>query len=213
MNFKKTLKSIVYPVTVLSVITLLSIIVSVYALYVSFTHSSEFGIYVAVLIPISIILILFYIIDRFLVKKVTYYKLIIAELIIGVFIFLLISFLGSSTNVNFHTSKDYILVIFDANEDSISKFNKKGLFGKELNIYNTNKVHLNKTMCLIKNLKINNPKDWKGVYYTEGTYVKNSDSIKYIYVFKLSEDANYQKVNFVKHSKVYIDSLIRQEIK
>lgn len=210
MNFKKVLKNLVFPVTLLTVVTLLSLFVTIQALYISFTNDHTAAIYAAIAIPVTLILIFLYIIDRMLIRKVSYYKLMLGEIAVGIFIFLLFSYQNSSTDINFHTNQDYILVIFDSKENSPEKFSKKGLFGKELNVYNTNKMHLDKAMSLRKNLRINEPRDWNGSYYKRGKYYFKGDSIEYIYSMKVFKETSNR--NFLRQSDVYIDSLLQKEM-
>ena len=205
MKFKTLLKSLVFPITLLTIITFLSIIISIHALYVAFTIDP---IYAVMVIPITIVLIILYILDRFLIKRVAYYKLIIGETIIGIFVFLLFSYQESYTDINFNTNQDYILVIFDAKEKSISNFNRKGIFGKELNV-DTNKIHLDRTMAVRKNLRINDPAAWKGSYYKRGKYDFKGDSIDYIFSLKQKSVGP----NFIRQTDRYIDSLLQIEMK
>lgn len=121
----------------------------------------------------------------------------LGEIAVAIFFFLVFSYPNSSTDINFHTDQDYILVIFDSNENSLEKFNKKGLFGKELNVYGTNTLHLDRSMSKRKDLRIIELKEWMGSYYFEG------DSIEY------RENPN---TNFLRSSEVYIDSLLNQEM-
>ncbi len=134
MNFKKAFKNLVFPVTLLTVITFLSLLIAIQALYIAFTNDHTAAIYAAITIPITVFLIFLYLIDRILVRKVSYYKVMLGEIVFGILIFLLFSYQNSYTDMNFHTDEDYILVIFDSKENSLEKFNKKGLFGKELNV-------------------------------------------------------------------------------
>jgi len=191
----------------------LSILIAFYTLYVAFTHASDFAIYPAVWIPVTIICLFLYAIDRVLTKKIPYYKLMLGELVIGILIFVVFSYQDSYTTINFHTDQDYILVIFDDRENSISRFEKKGFFGKELNFYNTNTAHLDRSIGLRKNLRIKPPEEWQGFFYTEGKYASKGDSIKYIYSFKENRDTTRFKSNFIRASESYIDSLLKQEMK
>lgn len=206
-KFKEILKNLVFPITFLTIITFLSLIISIHALYVGFTNDHTAAIYAAITIPITVLLILLYVIDRLLIKKVPYYKLTLGEITIGVVVFIVFSYQDSYTEINFFTTQDYILVIFDSKENSLSKFNRKGLFGKELNVYNTNKIHLDSTMSLRKDLRINLPKEWKGSYYKRGKYDLDGDSIEYIFSFKETP-----KTNYIRQSETYIDSLLNLEI-
>ena len=204
MKSKKKFRQIFFPITLLTIITFLSIIISIHALYIAFTIDP---IYAAITIPITILFIILYIFDRFLIKRVSYFKLIIGEIILGAFMYFIFLYQASYVDINFYTNQDYILVIFDSNENSISKFTKKGVFGKELNVYNTNKIHLDKTMALRKKLRIKEPKEWKAIYYKRSKYELKGDSIEYIY--SLKQIGN----KYNKQTDAYLDSLLKQEIK
>lgn len=205
---KKTLKNLVYPVTLLTVILIICILLSIQAIYIAYTNNHTAAIYAAILIPITVFLLFLYAIDRFLVKRMPYLTLLTIELVAGLFIYLLFSYQNSYTDINFDTDKDYILVIFDANENSISQFNKKGIFGKELNIKNTNIIHLDSSLFLRKDLRINPPKDWKTGYHPISKNELKGDSIKYFYYSKEIHTHYYRR-----ESKVYIDSLFKRELR
>jgi hypothetical protein len=132
----------------------------------------------------------------------------LAEVLLGIVVFLLISYQDSYTEVNFHTDQDYILVIFDAQENSISKFNRKGLFGKELHV-DTNTIHMDRTMALRKNLRINDPEVWKGSYYKQGKYFVKGDSIEYIFSLRQKSIGP----DFIRETDRFVDSLLGEEIK
>ena len=200
VNFKTIVKNTVFPITLLTVLVFLGIIISIHALYVAFTKDP---IYAVMVIPITIVLVFLYILDRFLIKRVAYARLMIAEVIIGIFVFLIFSYQDSYTDINFHTDQDHILVIFDAKENSISKFNRKGIFGKELNVYNSNKIRLDSSMALRKNLRINEPKAWKGSYYKRGKYAVKGDSIEYILCLQQTMDPD-----FIRQADRVVDSLL-----
>lgn len=91
-KFLKTLKSWVYPVTLLTVISLYAIYVTIQSLIITFTHEHTAAIYVAVVIPITIGILLLYVLDRILLKKVAYFKLLIGEIVIVGIIYALIVF-------------------------------------------------------------------------------------------------------------------------
>lgn len=208
-KFKKILKNLFFPVTLLTLITLLSLILSIQALYLALTYENA-ALYAAVIIPITVFVIFLYIIERIFFKSVPYYKLMLGEIAIALVVFLLFSYQDSYTDVNFYTDEDYILVIFDSKENSIEKFTKKGLFGKELNVYDTNKLHLDRSMALRKDLRIIEPEECIGSYYNRGKYYFQGDSIEYIYSMKLL--MGIPNTNFLRQSEVYIDSLLKQEI-
>ncbi len=207
-GFRKSLKSLVFPVTLLTIITVISIIVSINALFIAFTNDSPSAIYAAVAIPVTLIIIFLYIMERIIIKKVRYSRLITAEIIIGLFVFFIVSFQGSTTDINFHTNKDYFLVIFDARENSISRFSRKGIFGRELNIYDRNIIHLDSTMSLRKDIRINGPDSWaRSFTSTRGIFEERGRSIEYIFTTR-----NLPAPGNKKNKAAYLDSLLKKEI-
>lgn len=91
-KFMKILKSWVYPVTLLTVISLYAIYVTIQSLIIAYTHDHTAAIYAAVVIPITIGILLLYVLDRILIKKIAYFKLVIGEIVIVVIIYALIVF-------------------------------------------------------------------------------------------------------------------------
>ena len=69
-KFLKILKSLVYPVTLLTLISLYAIYVSIQSLIIAYTHDHTAAIYAAVVIPITLIILLFYVLDRVLILTV-----------------------------------------------------------------------------------------------------------------------------------------------
>jgi hypothetical protein len=205
VKLKNILKDLVYPITLLTIVTFLGILVSIHALYVAVTIDP---LYAVIVIPITVFLIVLYILDRFLIKRVAYATLMLGEVLLGIVVFLLFSYQESYTDVNFNTDQDHILVIFDAQENSISTFNRKGIFGKELNV-DSNTIHLDRSMALRKNLRINDPESWKGSYYKHGKYDFKGDSIEYI--FSLHQKSIGP--DFIRSTDRFIDSLLQEEIK
>lgn len=88
----KILKSWVYPVTLLTVISLYAIYVSIQSLIIAFTHDHTAAIYAAVVIPITVGILLLYVLERILIKRIDYFKLLIGEIVIAGIIYTLIVF-------------------------------------------------------------------------------------------------------------------------
>lgn len=206
----KIIKNLFYPVTLLTVIVLFCIILTIQALIIALTNDHTAAIYIAVLAPITLLVTLIYLVDRWLVKKVKYYQLMLGEIIIALFI--AYAYLNpnsethSVTEINFYTNQDFILIIFDANENSISKFTPKGTFGKKLDIYHTNIIHLDSTISLRKDLRINTPKQWQRFTTDKGKINLDGNEIEYIY-----SSENMLSLNYRKNTDRYLDSLIRNE--
>lgn len=88
----KILKSWVYPVTLLTLIALYAIYVTIQSLIIAFTNDHTAAIYAAVVIPITIMILLLYVLDRILIKKIDYFKLLIGEIVIVAIVYALIVF-------------------------------------------------------------------------------------------------------------------------
>jgi hypothetical protein len=198
-------KKIIFPITLLTIITAVGIIIAVNAIYIALTNNNA-AIYAAVIIPIILVLIFLYILERLLIPKVPYIKLMLGELIIGLLVFFMFLYQNSTTDIKFDTNQEYILVVFDSKVDSFSKLNKKRIFGEELNVHNTNIVHLDSSMALRKDLRINKPKEWTSFIEYRSEFYKNGDSIKYILISKKDLGPGYRM-----HSQTYIDSLLNEE--
>ena len=205
IKFIRILKKIIFPITLLTLVTIVSIIVTINAIYITLTNNNETAIYAAVMIPITLVFIALYIADRLLIKRVSYVKLILGEIVIGLSVFFMFLYLNRTTDINFLTNQDYILIVFDSKENSLSKLSKKRIFGKELNVYNTNIVHLESTMALRKDLRVNKPKEWKNFIEYRSVFDIEGDSIAYIFVSKKMLNPDYEM-----HSQSYIDSLLNE---
>ncbi len=203
----KTLKNLVYPVTLLTVVSLLSIVLSIYAIYLGFTLESPAIIYPIIVVPISAFIIAMYVIDRRLIKHIAYYKLMLAELVLVLGGYLLYSYTTSTATIHMATDEDYILVLYDTNENSMGRFSKKGLFNKEL-LITDNIVHLNPSLISKYDIRIFPPDNWLRTGESSGNYFYKGDSIHYRYTIRT------RKTNEVKRlQQTYIDSLIALEFK
>lgn len=88
----KILKNLVYPITLLTLISIYAIYVTIQSLIIAYTHDHTAAIYAAVVIPITLVILMFYALDRVLIKKIPYFKLIIGEIVIVAIIYALIVF-------------------------------------------------------------------------------------------------------------------------
>lgn len=202
-KYIRILKRMIFPITILTILTVISIITTINAIYIALTNEDNAAIYVAVIIPITLLIIFLYIIDRLLIKKVSYVKLILGELIIGISVFFIFLYQNRTTDINFFTNQDYILLVFNSKEHSLSKFTKKKIFGKELNVYNTNIVYLDRNMALRKDLRVNTPKQWESFTQYRSKFKTEGDSIEYIFMSKNTSNIDYQL-----NSQFYVDSLL-----
>ena len=199
----KTIKSWFYPVTPLTVVTPFSIVIAIYAIYLGFTLESPAIIYPIIVVPITALIVGLYVLDRILLKKLfSYYLLILAELVLLAGGYLQINYANSTTDIHITTDEDYIFVLYDAHENSMDRFKKKGFFGKEL-LINGNIVHLDSSLRYRDNIRIFPPDSWMGCHENRGNYFYKSDTIPYIYKLR-SRQAN----EYARTQQTYIDSLL-----
>jgi len=198
----KTLKSWFYPITPLTVVTPFSIVFAIYSIYLGFTLESPAIIYPIIVVPITGLIIGLYVLDRYLIKVFSYYILTIAELVLLVGGYLQFNYANSTTDIHIATNEDYIFVLYDAEENSMDRFQKKGLFSKEL-LIDGNILHLNPSLRDRNDIRIFPPDSWIGIYEDHGYYFYNGDSIPYIYKLR-SKQAN----EYVRSQQTYIDSLL-----
>lgn len=199
----KTLKSWFYPVTPLTIVTPFSIVIALYAIYVGFTLESPAIIYPIIVVPITVLIVGLYILDRILIKKrFSYYILIIAELVLLAGGYLQINYMNNTTDIHITTDEDYIFVLYDAHENSMERFQKKGLFSKEL-LINGNIIHLDSSLRYRDDIRIFPPDSWVGSYEKRGNYFYEGDTIPYLYKLR-SRQAN----EYARTQQTYIDSLL-----
>jgi hypothetical protein len=201
---KTFLKNLVLPVTPLTVITAISLVATIWASIV-FTGNHSAALYAAVTSQITVFLILLYVIDRLIIRRLAYYKILLGEVLAVIFFFLFYSFQDSTININFHTDKDFILVIFDSKENPVSDFRRSGFWGRELNVYNQNIVHVDSLLSTRKDLRINQPEQWRGFSQNGGRFEINGHSVKYVF-----SSNNKPGTYSYKNPGAYIDSLLKQ---
>ncbi|ARV14160.1 hypothetical protein [Polaribacter sp. SA4-12] len=203
----KTLKSWFYPVTPLTVVTPFSIVIAIYAIYLGFTLESPAIIYPIIVVPITALIVGLYVLDRSLIKKLfSYYILIIAEMVLLSGGYLLINYANSTSDIHITTDEDYIIVLYDAHENSIDRFKKKGLFSKEL-LINGNIIHLDSSLLYRNDIRILPPDIWMGDYEDRGNYFYKGETIPYVYKLR-SRQAN----EYARTQQTYIDSLLTQAL-
>ncbi|GAB2780971.1 hypothetical protein [Salinimicrobium soli] len=199
----KKLKSWFYPVTPLTVVTPFSIVIAIYAIYLGFTVESPAIIFPIIVVPVTLLIAILYALDRFLIKnQVSYYIVLIAELVFLAGGYLLINYANSSTDIHITTDEDYIFVLYDARENSMGRFTKKGLFSKEL-LINDNIVHLDPSLLKRDDIGILPPDSWIGTGHVSGKYFYKGDSIPYDYMYK-----SRRETEFSRSQQTYIDSLL-----
>jgi len=204
---KTFFKNLVLPVTPLTIITAVSLVATIWA-FIVFSGNHSAALYAAVTLQITIFLILLYVIDRVLVKRLAYYKIMLGEIILGISVSLFYAFQDNTIDINFHTDKDFILVIFDSKENPISDFRRSGFSGKELNVYNHNIIHVDSLLSSRKDLRINQPEAWSGFSQYGGRFETNGYSVKYVF-----SSNNKPGSDLYKNPGAYIDSLLNQVIR
>ncbi|WP_439185657.1 hypothetical protein [Carboxylicivirga taeanensis] len=199
----QTIKSWFYPVTPLTVVTPFSIVIAIYAIYLGFTLESPAIIYPIIIVPITALIVGLYVLDRILIKKLfSYYILIIAELVLLAGLYLQINYANNTTDIHITTDQDYIFVLYDAHENSMDRFKKKGFFSKEL-LINGNIIHLDSSLRYRDDIRVFPPDSWMGSYEEHGNYFYKGDTIPYIYKLRSRQENEYARTQ-----QTYIDSLL-----
>ena len=174
----KFLKKLIFPITPLVVIAALSILYTIYVLIIVFNSEPEAALIGAIVAAITLIILVFYIVDRTLVRRISYKVIAIAELILGILIAVSVTYNQSTIDINITTDNDYIVVLFDSDESAVTNFKTNGVFGKEINVTN-HIIHLDSNLYNNKALRINTP-EWTGFIQEDGTILLNEKPVKYI---------------------------------
>jgi len=201
------LKSLVWPVTPLTLITVVTLVITAWAWIIYFTDKPSEALVVAVTTALTVVALTLYVVDRSLIRILSYRKLTLGEIVVGIVAFLFISFQNRTLDIHFHTDKNFIVVLFDSNEKSLSDFHRSGIFRKELNVYNTHIVHLDSSLAFNNNLRIMEPAQWDAFSRHRGRIEIDGQSIQYI----LSSD-NRTNPYLHRNPQPYIDSLLNRVI-
>lgn len=198
--FIKLIKTLVFPLTPVVLLFCLTILVTLYTLIITCFINPEFALVSAVIVAISIPVLILYILDRIIVKRIPYNFIIVGEFFLGL-VFVLMYFHQNNTNeIKIKTANTYVLIIADSKANAIndfSQFDRIGLFKRRLEVSNQT-IYIDSTFYKEKTLKIAYPDDWINYESFHESYKKNGRTINYEICFK-----NYHPNNrFVKDSIV-----------
>jgi len=130
-RIKETLKRLTFPVTPLVILTALGILIPIITLFIVMrSENPSEGFLFGVAFGITQFLIVFYIIDRILVRKLTYRQIFSGELGLALIIIIFYSIPEKTIDINIDTSEDYILVVFDSKENLLGDFEWKDIIEK-----------------------------------------------------------------------------------
>ncbi|MCR8666532.1 hypothetical protein NO995_02485 [Aestuariibaculum sp. M13] len=200
----KKLKSWFYPVTPFTIVTILGIVIAIQSIYIGLTYESPMILYPIMVIPIVVFIFVMYVLDRFFIKSTPYYIIFVIELILSTGGYVGFKYMNGTNDIHVNTNEDYILVIYNAKENSMNNFKKTDLFSKELKL-NENVIHLNPSLYLDDDIRILPPKSWKGGFQNIGKYHFDNDSIPYLYISKTFSPTEQKHIE-----QQFIDSLLSQ---
>lgn len=204
VRFLKTLKKLVFPITLFSILSILSVVMLTEALYLNYTSPNLFsGFYISIVAPFAIGIWILYIFERILLRKIAYKIILLSEIGIAFLLFIIFSYQNSKTSFRIETNKPYILVLFDAPKSSSISFEKKGLFSKELVIKDTNIVHLNPFYEFKNDLKIETPEHWKQTTTDKSSTTIQGKKVGYLFLINSELPKSY-----IINNEKYIDSLL-----
>ncbi|MGY5851752.1 hypothetical protein [Salegentibacter sp. F14] len=192
------LKKLIFPVTPLVVIAALGILYTIYILFIVFNSEAEAALIGAVIGAITLIILVFYIIDRILISIIPYKVIAIGELVLGILIAVSITRNESTIDIQITTDKNYIVILFDSDENALTDYKTNGIYGKKISVTN-HIIHLDSNLYNNESLRINTP-EWSGFIQEEGTIRLNNKTVKYI----LRTHGTKNPHGF------YIDSLIQE---
>ena len=205
ISWKPILKKVFFPVTLLTVASILCFIVLVEAIYKNFFAPDLFsGIYLSIAAPITIAVWFFYLIDRVLLRKFSYKIIAFSEIGMALLLLLMFSYQNSKTTIRFDTNNSFVLVLFDNPNASSAPFERKGIFDKELFIRDTNIIHIHPNLAFKKGLKIEIPKDWAQTTTDESSVLIDGKKANYLFVTNSELPKSY-----LMNNQKYIDSLLQ----
>jgi len=141
-------------------------------------HHPAKSLFFALTFAITFILLIFYIVDRLIVKHVNPRILVFVESVFLILFGLYYFFPENTIDINVSTSKDYILVLYDSENHLLEDFTSKRLVGKTLKV-NENIIHVDSTLHHKSNVVIKEPEEWNGFSESEGIIELQGKPIHY----------------------------------
>ena len=200
---KAQIKKLLFPITVASILLLISVVYSAIAIYIALSSTAEAAIYAAIAIPISLLLVVVFLIDRMLLRRFSYVKVLLAETIFFSMFVLFFLYQNRSVQYRFQTGQDAVLVLYDADENPSKPMKKTGLFSREM-VIDKNILHLKPAMVHEERLRMRWPENWTRFSVDQGILLINGDSVPYLFSTQnLLGNRYYQK------PEAYIDSIFQ----
>ena len=147
------------PVSILTSVGLTATIVSIIVLLIS-QDKGELG--TGLLSIVALILYFCYLIDRYLVKKVSYRKLILTELILILLFPVLYLCLHKETKLYIETNRPYYILVYSDVGITKEQIKRKGLADHCMTIKKDSIIFLNYNLYNDKNFIVIDPKNWNG---------------------------------------------------
>ena len=185
---RKFLRKLVFPVTPLTVLTGLAVVITTIALIRVSSESYSSAMLAAISANLTFGILIFYVLDRMLVQRVAYRYLALGEMIFGVLLFFLVTFENRTTELQVHPNEwpvhpdqDYMLIVFDSKENTLDDFKRSGLWSQERHIGYQTIIHLDSALATNPRLRIKEPDHWMGYSEEEGRIQLDGHSVKYLF--------------------------------
>lgn len=185
---RKFFRNLVFPVTPLTVVTGLAVVITTIVLIQVSSESYSSALLAAICAAITFVLLVLYALDRLLVQHVLYRYMIWGEIILGVLFFFFVTLESRMTEVQIHTDElhvhpdqDYMLIVFDSKENTLDDFKRSGLWNQELHIEHQTIIHLDSALATNPRLRIKEPDHWMGYSEEEGRIQLDGRSVKYLF--------------------------------
>lgn len=199
------LKRILFPLTPFTLLFIISVCILIYAVVIYVTITPGAAMLTAISGAITVALLVLYVLDRILINRFSYSRIVLAELTFIFLVFLGFAYQNRSTEINLKTDQDYIVVLFDSAPEALKYNNtlrRTGLFSNSIET-TEQFIHIDSITFDREQLRFRYPEDWVPQTYM-GTVIHQGRMIDYIVTYK-----RYQ----AEVKQVSIDSLVLNYLK
>src|SRR4051812_26857110 len=133
-------------ITPLFVLTVVGLIFCLGEIAILLGSSDKGELATGLLSILALVLFLLFFIDRFLIRKLSFQKVVVGEIIFILIVPLFYLYLNKRTNIIVDTSKQYFVLLYDKNGLDKKQIPSSGIFNHSITFKNSSIINLNYTL-------------------------------------------------------------------
>ena len=149
-------------ITPFFILTLLGLIATMVEIVLLLLSKDKGELATGILLILVIIFSSFLLLDRYLIKKFDYKKIILSEIIVLLILPFLVLYTSRETKIVIETQQPYYILVYSDKGISKDKIKSSGLFDHSLTLKNDNIIRLKYDLLNENNFSVIAPTNWNG---------------------------------------------------